>query len=73
MEYGAFYVMCPRASSQYVTPLPVTLRTATELMRGLRISAFYAISRFGVWRGCGGGGLLGNSTKLLKSLQLLGL
>jgi len=25
MEYGAFYVICPRASSQYVTPLPVTL------------------------------------------------
>jgi len=22
MGYGAFYVICPRASSQYVTPLP---------------------------------------------------
>jgi len=40
MGNGAFYVICPRASSQYVTPLWV-VRAPTDIddkLRGLRIT-----------------------------------
>ena len=42
MWYGAFYVICPRASSQYVTPLINTLtnhlQEALSINRGVSMA-----------------------------------